>query len=139
MSLPQAEEARLYYRVAKQRFDDGLFLLEGDRTTAAVYLAGYGVECMLKALVLAHLPPKKRQEMLKSFRGPRGHDFDWLKKQLMKIRSISIPFSVSTKLSLVNTWNTELRYRAGTIPDDDAELFISSVEHVMQWADGRLS
>jgi hypothetical protein len=139
MALPQAEEARTYYRVAKQRFDDGVFLLEADRTTAGVYLAGYGVECMLKALVLAHLAPKKRKEMLRSFRGPRAHDFDWLKKQLMRIRSISIPSAISGKLSLVNTWNTELRYKAGTIPNDEAERFISAVESIMQWTDGRLS
>jgi len=42
--------------VAKQRFDDALLLLEMGRTTAAVYLAGYSVECMLKALILSAVP-----------------------------------------------------------------------------------
>lgn len=93
---------------------------------------------MLKALVLPHLPPRKRRDTLKSFRGSRAHDFDWLKKQLMQIRSIAIPASIAARLSLVNTWNTELRYKAGTIPNDEAELFMSAVEHIIEWADGRL-
>ena len=48
MALPSASEARPYYRAAKQRFEDARFLLEADRTTGAIYLAGYCVECMLR-------------------------------------------------------------------------------------------
>ena len=50
MGLPKPIEARLYYRAAKQRFDDAQLLLGAGRTTAAIYLAGYTVECFLKAL-----------------------------------------------------------------------------------------
>lgn len=49
--MPISKNARLFYRAAKQRFDDALLLLELKRTTAAVYLAGYSIECMLKALI----------------------------------------------------------------------------------------
>ena len=55
MALPQSAEARLYYRAAKQRFDDSQLLLRWNRTTAAVYLAGYTVERFMKALVLANV------------------------------------------------------------------------------------
>ena len=47
--MPSSTPARRFYRVAKQRFDDALLLLEMERTTAAIYLVGYSVECMLKA------------------------------------------------------------------------------------------
>ncbi len=57
MALPRAAEARRYYRAAKQRYEDAQMLLEAGRTTGAVYLAGYAVECILKALLLANVTP----------------------------------------------------------------------------------
>jgi HEPN domain-containing protein len=60
--------------VAKQRFDDALLLLEMGRTTAAVYLAGYSVEYMLKALILSAVPQAQEEAILGRFRGARAHD-----------------------------------------------------------------
>ncbi len=74
--MPTAPEARRFYRVAKERFDDALFLLAGGRTTGAVYFAGYAVECMLKALILSRLTGKARRTTAESFRGTKGHDFE---------------------------------------------------------------
>ena len=68
MALPHAKEARPFYQAAKQRLEDARYLLDAKRSTGAIYLAGYGVECMLKALILATLPAKKRAAMLDSFR-----------------------------------------------------------------------
>jgi hypothetical protein len=51
MALPTAKEAQPFYQSALQRFEDAQYLLDGERTTAAIYLAGYSVECMLKALI----------------------------------------------------------------------------------------
>ena len=79
MSLPQAPEARPYYQSAKQRFEDAEFLMEAARTTGAVYLAGYGVECMLKALILTMVSENQRADVLGSFRAAKAHDFEWLK------------------------------------------------------------
>lgn len=72
MPLPQANEAKPFYRAAIHRFGEAQFLLEGGRRTGAVYLAGYGVECMLKALILSVLSPGKRGDMVATFRGQRG-------------------------------------------------------------------
>ncbi|MDX1945349.1 MAG: hypothetical protein SFU86_08070 [Pirellulaceae bacterium] len=69
MGLPQPIEARLYYRAAKQRFDDAQLLLGADRTTGAVYLAGYTVERFWKALVLASVSVALRKKLLAEFRG----------------------------------------------------------------------
>ena len=40
-----------------QRYEDAQILLRADRTTGAVYLAGYGIKCILKALVLSAVAP----------------------------------------------------------------------------------
>ena len=78
MALPQPPEARRFFRAAKQRFDDAQWLLEAERMTGAVYLAGYTVECFLKALVLAGVAPAVRGHILSEFRGSRAHNIEWL-------------------------------------------------------------
>jgi HEPN domain-containing protein len=76
--MPSSAHARRFYRAAKQRFDDALLLLEMERTTAAVYLAGYSVECMLKALILSAVPQTHEEELLGMLHGVRAHDYEWL-------------------------------------------------------------
>lgn len=56
MAMPADIDARRYYRVAYQRWDDGVALLGISRPRAAIYLSGYAVECILKALLLVSTP-----------------------------------------------------------------------------------
>ena len=72
MAFPTQIDARVYYRCAVNRYDEAKVLFRADYTTGAVYLAGYGIECILKALVLANTPKNELSAILKSFRGPRG-------------------------------------------------------------------
>ena len=60
MAMPTDINARRYYRVAYQRLDDGAVLLEISRPRAAIYLTGYAVECILKALLLISTPAGER-------------------------------------------------------------------------------
>jgi len=138
MALPHIQEARPFYQSAIQRFEDAEFLLEAERTTGAVYLAGYSVECMLKALILCVVPPDKRGELLASFRGARAHDFDWLKAKYFGNGGPQFPSAVSKNFSLVDTWTTDLRYKSGTTKRGDAECFLGAARGIMDWADGRL-
>ena len=75
MAIPGNRNARLFYRAAFQRLDDAQFLKDAARTTAAVYLAGYSVECIIKALILSVVPEAQHSEVLVLFRGARAHDF----------------------------------------------------------------
>src|SRR6266436_7391115 len=52
-------------RAAKQRFTTAEFLLSNRYNLDAMYLAGYAVECTLKALILEITPTVERFEMLK--------------------------------------------------------------------------
>ncbi len=109
MGLPAAREAHLFYRSAKQRFLDAQFLEEAGRTTGAVYLAGYGVECMLKALLVDAAPHGRRAEIAASFRGGKAHDFEWLKAQYRTIGGAAFPQDIREHFVLVSTWSTEFR------------------------------
>lgn len=138
MALPQRAEARLYYRAAKQRYDDAQLLLDAERTTGAVYLAGYTVECYLKALILSGVPPRIGKQILEMFRGRLGHDIAWLIELYRNRVSQILPLDVTRHLSRLVGWTTDLRYETGTLKKGDAKGFLESVQVIASWAEGRM-
>ncbi len=139
MALPRSKEARLFYQASIQRFDDARFLLEeGQRTTAAVYLAGYSVECILKAFILTVTTGNRRAEMLASFRGQRAHSFDWLKEQYQNNMRTDFPRDIARCFRTVSTWTTDMRYRSGRLDLDESVAFLQASETIIRWADGRI-
>lgn len=138
MALPHAPEARQFYQAARQRLDDAHFLMEGERTTGAIYLAGYSVECMLKALILSLAARTKRRAVLEAFRGSKAHDYNWLRTKYFKSGGQQFPADIAKSFTFVNTWTVEIRYRSGTSKRADAESFLKNVELIMSWADGRM-
>jgi len=136
--MPISKNARLFYRAAKQRFDDTLLLFELERTTAAVYLAGYSVECMLKALILSTVPDTREEEILEMFRGGRAHDYEWLIWLYRQNRGAQTPPHLVPHFTQVNTWSTDMRYSPGTIEAGEARAFLDAVTEIIQWSDGRL-
>ena len=105
MAMPSSAQARRFYRAAKPRFDDALLLLEMERTTAAIYLAGYSVECMLKALILSAVPQAQEAELLGMFRGARAHDYEWLLHLYVEKGGARMPPSVVPHFARVNAWD----------------------------------
>jgi HEPN domain-containing protein len=144
VGMPRSMDSRLYYRAALQRFEDAEFLLEGNRTTGAVYLAGYSVECILKALILSGVPEKRNAEMValisgKSGQGARPHDFEWLKWQYEDLpRRRGVLGEISKEFARVNSWSTAMRYMPGTAPHRDAREFLRAAKRIIDWASGRL-
>jgi HEPN domain-containing protein len=137
MATPGSMDSRRFIRVAKQRFDDARFLL-GYRNTASIYLAGYAVECTLKALLLSVVPLSKNATVLDSFRGERGHNFEWLKAQYIRQGGAIFPPAISRKFARVNSWKTDIRYDPGTTLLSEAEEFFLAAEMILRWADERL-
>ncbi|MBW3540058.1 MAG: HEPN domain-containing protein [Planctomycetes bacterium] len=139
MGLPKVSEARPFYRAGKQRFEDARLLLDkAGRTTGAIYLAGYGIECLLKALVLSVVPAHERAAMVADFRGARAHNYDWLRSRYFGFGGSPFPREIAKSFALLNTWDTEWRYRSGTAPVRQAERFLQTAEQFIVWADGRL-
>src|SRR5215510_14711262 len=101
MALPQVSEARAYYRAAKLRYDDALLLMREERTNGAVYLAGYTVECYLKALLLNSVAPRTRRELCERFRGAIGHNIRWLTRLYLRFVRVSIPKETRLELARV--------------------------------------
>lgn len=141
MGLPGIAEARRYYRVAKQRFTDAEHLLRVGRTTGAVYLAGYTVECFLKASVLAAVAPNIRLQLLNEFRGNRAHNIEWLRTLYRRHSHAAIPREITRHVTRVAAWSTDLRYATGLIRSRDADEFVDSIIAFVRWVDlsGRVS
>ncbi|HXD86400.1 MAG TPA: HEPN domain-containing protein [Urbifossiella sp.] len=128
----------LFHRAASQRAEDARYLFSGGRTTAAVYLAGYGVECLLKALILSQVGKQKQEGILKQFRTIKAHDFEWLRQMYYKQGGAGFPRDVVEAFSIVSGWSTDMRYQPGTVPDDDAEAFLEAADVISKWSNRRL-
>ena len=133
--MPADIDARRYYRVAFQRFEDvSLMLDQLDRPKAAVYLAGYATECILKALLINATPVHDRLAILRTFRGAIAHDVLWLRERVKAAR-VAIPMAVAKELAYVASWSVDLRYEPGAGDRDDAQCFIASTRTILDWAD----
>jgi len=139
MPVPSSPNARLFYRAATQRFDDAEFLLSSDRTTAAVYLSGYAVECILKALILSITTRSQENDVLGQFRGARAHDFDWLLRLYRQRGGSGTPREIGEHLARLTSWSTDLRYSPGTISLREARAFFDSATELCRWAEGRIT
>jgi hypothetical protein len=138
MALPASRDARRFYQAARQRFEDSGFLLEAGRTTGAIYLAGYSVECMLKALILSNLSVRSRNATLQQFRGTKAHEYNWLRRKYLQNGGQPFPAAISKAFALVNTWAVELRYEPGASKYEDAVAFMDGAEAILVWVDGRI-
>ncbi|MDB5327490.1 MAG: hypothetical protein JWM57_3059 [Phycisphaerales bacterium] len=137
MAIPTDIHARRYYRVAYQRLDDGEALLRISRPRAAIYLTGYAVECILKALLLMSTPAGERQNVRATFRGAGAHNIDRLREQLIR-RIGRLPVIEARHVSLVSSWSTDLRYEPGQGDPDDATAFLAAADSILTWANGRM-
>lgn len=106
-------------------------------TTGAVYLAGYAIECILKALVLDAATDVKRAEVLSTFRGNLAHDYEWLRTRYLSSGGAAFPREVTRGFALVADWSTELRYVPRGISPKDADAFLKATETILDWAKER--
>lgn len=107
-------------------------------TTGAVYLAGYGIECILKALVLMAVPASARVETLRSFRGGRAHEYEWLRSLYLTNGGVRFPREITQQFTLVNDWSTDLRYTPSSVREEEAEAFLEATVAILRWANARL-
>jgi len=126
-----------FQRAALQRFEDAETLLEQQRKTGAMYLAGYAVECMLKALLLSQTPLTRLIDLVKPFHGRLAYNFDWLKLGLRR-SGVNIPSEALRQLVTINTWSTDLRYSSGSKKWQEAHAFLKAAESIVLWVERTL-
>ncbi len=128
------KEVARFTRVAIQRMEDAQHLLRAERNTGAIYLAGYAVECGLKALLLSSAANEAAcLKIIASFRGNDGHNLEALKSRYLKQSRVRIPEEVVGHLLYVGIWTTDLRYDPTNFSAREAERFLDSARQVLVW------
>ena len=117
---------RLFLRAADQRLEDAAVLLNGRRGTGAVYLAGYAVECGLKALLLSAVPARREAALMETFRGTAAHDYEALRQRYFEKSGARFPPHVVRDFERVARWAVRLRYDPGTTGAGVARPFLAS-------------
>lgn len=136
--LPQDPSIRRFYLVAVQRWGDAEVLFSAGRYRGSIYLAGYTIECVLKALICDATPVSRRPIVSESFRGQHGHNLDWLRASYLTMGSTSIPRTVQDALFRVQSWETTLRYQPGIGSSAEAKAFLEATLVVLEWAKSKL-
>ena len=131
--MASAELSRKFLRAAGQRFIAVEFLMRQELYFEAVYLAGYVIECSIKAIILVNTLARDRNDFAERyFKGRHGHSFEVLKKMLLD-RGIRLPSPLSQELQRA-AWSTDLRYEVGHFDAREAIAFVSTARQTLQWA-----
>jgi HEPN domain-containing protein len=130
--------SRDFQRAAGQRLTTANYLLNGKYTLDAMYLAGYTVECSLKALILELTPAAKQADVLKKITsGQRMHSAEVLGAELKRLGR-PIPIELVKRLR-GSGWATALRYESGRRPTGETRGFLKAAKAVYDWVEGQLS
>lgn len=117
--------------------------------SGAVYLAGYGVECVLKAYIITHNPPHQRLSevrdvllnsgaLTKDICGSDGHNLG----VLLNVTDLEGAFDLRPELkkywAIARKWTSTLRYNDYVPKREDAAAFVASCRALYQWVNSRL-
>jgi HEPN domain-containing protein len=141
--MPARDKAiRLFQRAADQRLTTAEFLLGHGYYLDAVYLAGYSVECALKALILKRTARRDFAAMWMNLTqaGSKGHDYDYLKELLKRQnqgrgKTDREAFGlIVDRLKTVASWSTSLRYQVGNLKRKEALSFFNAAKEIRDWS-----
>lgn len=124
-----------FVKAAAARLSAADVFLDNSKYLDATYLAGYVIECSLKALLLSYVPLPERPEFIREyFRGATAHDFEFLVHQLRQ-RGANITPDIRKLLSRSHRiWTTELRYESGYGRAKDTEFLRDASERILSWS-----
>lgn len=143
LQLPNGDD---HPEAAHKHLDDAQGLLSSNRSDGAAYLAGYVVECSIKALILhdsgvplpASRPPWKK--------GAAGHNLNELVAQASSLAAVAGaksarylgPVIQGLAVSRVASWRPEMRYRAPFMTPADAQSWFADAQAVYQESVGQM-
>ena len=129
-SSRQRTKRTVYEQTSRRMLNDARFLLKHGRWHSAVYLAGYAVECKLKAAVCRYLGVEVLPE---SF---RTHDIRFLIRSAGLAEAVNSDKVIQARFRRIDSmWRTEIRYSGKPYGKQAAENFLDNVRRVVQWLD----
>jgi HEPN domain-containing protein len=129
--------SRDFQRAAAQRLTAAEVLLRARLTLDAQYLAGYTVECSLKALLIRLTSREDRPRLLaKITAGARWHLPDELRGEL-KTLGVVLPLELAKRMRKFR-WNTSLRYESGRGDTGETTAVLKTARAIYEWVEGQL-
>lgn len=129
-------------KAAGHRWDDAQALFDAGRWRGAMYLAGYVIECQLKAKLMERFGSRKMSELEDELRR-RGVLAGAATVFTHQLRALLILAGSLERLrqnkqlwrdfSVVNLWFPAWRYSSDLSSRDEAEGFLAAVESIRHW------
>lgn len=138
MAGRRSKHVRLFLTAGAARLAEADLLRAGRRSVGAVYLAGYAIECVLKALILSLADEHEQPGVIDQFRGARAHEFTWLKTLYRESGGAAFPRDVAAAFVVADTWGTRLRYSPRLEYPGDADAFFRATDVILGWANERI-
>jgi hypothetical protein len=129
-------------KAAKHRRDDAQVLFHGERWRGAMYLAGYSVECLLKAKLMRKFRCRHLRELEEELqrRGLLASTATVFTHQLEALIALSGGWDrlrrnarLWRQFQNVNRWMPAWRYTADLSDEAEASEFLIAVDAVRRW------
>jgi hypothetical protein len=146
--MPEHDGVSEYRKVAQQRLDDARELLEPPsrqsrignpslrHLRAAMYLAGYSVECILTCYIITRHPPARTlDEVDPALLTTAGHSLDLLLARTDLEAGLG---ELRRDWGICRTWRAEWRYDPGMPRRSDALRLVEAAASVHDWVRRRL-
>jgi HEPN domain-containing protein len=128
---------RDFLRAAKQRLTVAEFLMKHRYTLDSMYLAGYAIECALKALILNKAPVEIRDDIFTRITsGTRMHYVESL-GVIVKDLGCPLPLELVKRIRR-SRWRTELRYTSGRTNTGETRGFLKTCDAVYNWVERQM-
>ena len=129
--------SRDFQKVAAQRLATAQILLKEKLTLDAQYLAGYTVECSLKALILHVTPAIDQPDKLRRLTsGAAMHRWEVLLGELHP-HGIFLPVELAGRIRRFK-WSTALRYETKRRDTGETIACLATAEKVLEWVEEQL-
>lgn len=129
--------SRDFQLAAGQRLTTAEFLLANRYNLDAMYLAGYTVECTLKALILEATPVADRAEMLKRISSGKSMHETEILGGILKDLGRPIPLQLVKRFRR-SGWSTALRYESGRTDTGETRGFLKTAKAAYDWVEEQL-
>ena len=139
-----ANERTLFQKLARLRLDEAKLLAQHHNPSGAYYLAGYSIECALKAIIAGQfraneIPDKGLVNDVYSHELPKLLRLAGLEAQLNA--AFQADSQLERRWSIIKNWNEQARYR--TWSQEQATAMIEAIdgdgrtEGLFQWLTAR--
>ena len=102
-----------------------------------MYLAGYTVECTLKALILEITPESDKIAAFEKVRSGSKMHYPEILGGLLKDLGRPIPFELVKRFRR-SQWSVSLRYESGRTDTGETRGFLRTAKAAYDWVEGQL-